>query len=255
MSLLFHFATLSSVWPNILHTDLIEGTGDNNMKRLKKALTKIIPEYSFIPLALALSFNFLVYYGARLVAGNWHHYNITTPLDRRIPFWSPSAFIYLGCYLFWCINYILIARQSKKEVCQFFSADLLSRLICLVCFLAFPTATVRPYVEPDGFWNQVILLLYSIDAADNLFPSIHCLVSWFCYIGIKRKKEIPVWYQRISCIIAILVCISTLTTKQHVLIDVIGGILLAEISFRIGKHTPIAQTYERFLDKIQRFIP
>ena len=29
--------------------------------------------------------------------------------------------------------------------------------------------------------------LYQVDAADNLFPSIHCLTSWFCYIGIRGR--------------------------------------------------------------------
>lgn len=220
------------------------------MSQIRKALSRVIPENSLFPLLLALTCNMLVYSGARVIAGGWYHHNIESPVDKLIPFWPPSAFIYLGCYLFWVVNYILIARQSKKEVCQFFSADLLSRLICLIVFLVFPTTNVRPYVEPDGFWNRVMLLVYAVDAADNLFPSIHCLVSWFCYIGIRGNKTIPVWYQRFSCIMAILVCMSTLTTKQHVIIDVFGGILLAEICFRVGKQEKIYGAYERIYDKV-----
>lgn len=37
-------------------------------------------------------------------------------------------------------------------------------------------------------------LLYWIDAADNLFPSIHCLVSWLCWIGVRRRRDIPYGY-------------------------------------------------------------
>lgn len=37
--------------------------------------------------------------------------------------------------------------------------------------------------------------VYAVDAADNLFPSIHCLVSWFCYIGLRGRRDIPVWYR------------------------------------------------------------
>lgn len=81
---------------------------------------KIFKRYSLISLIFAFSFNMIVYIGSRMIAGNWHHYNIESSFDIRIPFWPPSAIIYLGCYLFWAINYILISRQEKKEICQFF---------------------------------------------------------------------------------------------------------------------------------------
>lgn len=220
------------------------------MNKLKKFLTGIVPSYGWVPLILALSVNMAVYMGARWIAGDWYHYNIETSLDSLIPFWPPSSAIYLGCYIFWVINYILIARQEKKSVCQFFAGDILSRLICLLFFLLLPTTNIRPVVGETGFWNQVMRLVYSVDAADNLFPSIHCLVSWFCYIGIKKREEIPVWYQRFSCLIAVLICISTLTTKQHVIVDVIGGVGLAEFCFWIGKKKAVYTVYEKVINQI-----
>ncbi len=211
---------------------------------------KIFKRYSLISLIFAFSFNMIVYIGSRMIAGNWHHYNIESSFDIRIPFWPPSAIIYLGCYLFWAINYILISRQEKKEICQFFSADFISRVICFVIYILFPTTNTRPEINPDGFWNQIMIFLYSVDAADNLFPSIHCLVSWFCYIALRGKKQYPLWYRGFSCVMALLVCLSTLLTKQHVIIDVVGGIVLAEVCYYIGKHTSIWKIYERILDKI-----
>ncbi len=145
----------------------------------------LLPRYSYVAVIFAFLFNTVVYTGARAIAGGWTHHNIESSIDRMIPFFAPSAAIYLGCYLFWAVNYILIARQGKEEVCRFFAGDFLSRVICLIFYLVFPTTNIRPEVVPDGFWNQVMLWVYSVDAADNLFPSIHCLVSWFCYIGIR----------------------------------------------------------------------
>ena len=221
------------------------------MKKITKAsLYKVIPYYSILPLIFAFSFNMAVYAGSRIIAKDWHHYNIESFIDRAIPFYAPSVVIYLGCYLFWAANYILIARQKEKEVCQFFSADFLSRIVCFIFYLAFPTTNVRPVIEADGFWNQAMLFLYQVDAADNLFPSIHCLVSWFCYIGLRGRKEIPAWYRGFSCIMAILVCASTVLTKQHVVIDVVGGVLLAEVCFLIGKKTTVWKYYETCLHKI-----
>ncbi len=217
-------------------------------------MSKIIKKYSIIPLIFAVSFNMAVYFGSRIIAGNWHHYNIESSLDRLIPIWAPSVIIYLGCYLFWAANYIIIAQQEKDTVCQFFSADFLSRIVCLIFYLVVPTTNVRPNVDPSGFWNQLLLYLYSIDAADNLFPSIHCLVSWFCYIGIRGNQKIPKWYRGLSCIMALLVCASTLLTKQHVIIDVIGGILLAEFCIWFSKKTSIWKVYQNILNYLNKKI-
>lgn len=220
------------------------------MKALQRIIGVWIPKYSIIPLIFAFSFNMAVYGGARMIAGEWRHYNIESTLDKMIPFWPPSVAVYLGCYLFWGVNYILIAGRGKQEACQFFAGDFISRVICFVFYLAIPTTNTRPLLEPDGFWDKAMLFVYKVDAADNLFPSIHCLVSWFCYIGLRGRKEIPVWYRGASLLMAIAVCVSTLTTKQHVILDVAGGILLAEACFWIGKKQPAWRLYEKLLDAI-----
>ena len=105
-----------------------------------------------------------------------------------------------------------------------------------------------------GDRGERFLGLYSIDAADNLFPSIHCLVSWFCFLGIKDQKRIPAWYKGVSFVLAVLVFLSTLFTKQHVLVDVAGGVILAQICFMLGQKTEIWHIYERVGSKIEKKI-
>lgn len=223
-----------------------------SMKKLRKMLNALIPPYGRIPLIVAVAWNMTVYFGSRAITGGLPHHDIEGRLDGLIPLVSWTVAIYLGCYLFWIANYILIARQGKRHICQFFAADFLSRAVCLAFYLLYPTTNTRPVLEPEGFWNQMMIGLYAADAADNLFPSIHCLVSWFCYIGLRGKESIPKWYRRLSCLMALLVCGSTLTTKQHVILDVIGGILLAEICLFIGKKPKVWGAYEKILNKINR---
>ena len=162
--------------------------------------------------------------------------------------------VYFGCYIFWAVNYILAARQEKEQIYRFFTADLISRCVCLIIFLAYPTTNTRPVIEGSGFWDLLAGWLYSIDAADNLFPSIHCLVSWFCFLGIKDQKRIPAWYKGVSFVLAVLVFLSTLFTKQHVLVDVAGGVILAQICFMLGQKTEIWHIYERVGSKIEKKI-
>ena len=224
------------------------------MKHFLKKITGIVPAYGFFPLVFSFVFNCLVYSGSRAVAGSWYHHNIESNLDLRLPFLPQFLIIYFGCYIFWAANYILAARQDREEVYRFFTADFISRCVCLVLFLAYPTTNTRPVIEGSGFWDLLAGWLYSIDAADNLFPSIHCLVSWFCFLAVKGQKKIPIWYKAVSFILAVLVFLSTLFTKQHVIVDVAGGIFLAQGCFWIGKHTEIWHIYEHIGNKIEKAI-
>ena len=74
--------------------------------------------------------------------------------------------------------------------------------------------------------------LYQMDAAVNLFPSIHCMDSWFCVVV---TSEYPETYRAgimtITWIWAAAICASTLFTKQHGILDVAAGIALAEICY------------------------
>ena len=222
------------------------------LSRIK--INKVTITVYWLAIIFSFVFNCLVYSGSRMIAGGWYHHNIETGVDRSLPFVPQFLVIYFGCYLFWAVNYILIARQERRSVYQFFTGDFISRCICLGFFLAYPTTNTRPLITDGGLWNQAALWLYSIDAADNLFPSIHCLVSWFCYLGIRGRKEIPVWYQRVSMVIAVLVFASTLLTKQHVIVDVAGGILLAELCFFIGRKTQLYRIYEKLGSRIEKKI-
>lgn len=219
------------------------------MNKIRKMITRILPEYGFLPVVCAFMFNSLVYGGAKLIAGDWYHHNIESSFDRSIPFIPETLVIYIGCYLFWAVNYILIARQDKKQVYQFFAGDMLSRVICLAFYLLYPTTNTRPVLADGGFWNTSMSWLYDIDSASNLFPSIHCLVSWFCFIAIRKNEKIPLWYRVFSCIMAVAVFVSTLTTKQHVLVDVAGGVLLAELCYWLGRHTRMYIGYGRCFDR------
>jgi membrane-associated phospholipid phosphatase len=109
-------------------------------------------------------------------------------------------------------------------------------------------------VTGNSIWDMAMRFLYQVDSADNLFPSIHCLTSWMCYIGIRGRKNVPLGYRIFSCLMAVAVFLSTLTTKQHVLVDVAGGVLLAEICYWITGHTSLGEKYGNFFERLTKRI-
>ncbi len=220
---------------------------------LKKYIDPICPLFAIIPLLSCFALNMLVYSGTMILCADWYHYDLTTALDRAVPLVPEWMYIYFGCYLFWVANYILVARinrNNKPDFYRFVITDMCSRLICAVFYIGFPTTNIRPDVTGEGFSVWLLRFLYNIDQPTNLFPSIHCLVSWLCYTGIRGKKEIPIWYRAFSCIFALLVVLSTQFTKQHYIADAIAGIILAEILFLLNKRISLYRVVQRFFTKV-----
>lgn len=202
-----------------------------------QSLGKIIPMYAFFSVIFCFVFNSLIYSGTQWLMKDAKHLDLSSDFDRWVPFCPEWVWIYVICFLFWGTNYILITRLGKEEWFRFAVGDYLSRIICGIFFVLLPTTNIRPEVVGNGITAWMMQFVYQMDPAFNLFPSIHCLVSWFCFIGLRGRKEIPGWYRYFSCIFAVLVFASTQFTKQHYFIDIIAGVAIAEICYYIGYHT------------------
>lgn len=124
-----------------------------------KKRNQIIPEIMWIPLFLTLACNSLTYYGTRLLMSDRFHYNLSNRFDEQIPVVSWMVIIYFGCYLFWIVNYILGCRQEKEKAFRFMGADLVAKLVCMACFLLFPTTNTRPVIEGSSVWVCRIYLI------------------------------------------------------------------------------------------------
>lgn len=223
-----------------------------NMGKLKLLKGKNSEELCKIVLPPLFTFvvNSLVYWGAPLIVGTGRSHNLSGGLDELVPFMPAFIIIYFGCYIFWVVNYLMVAFYEDENKYRFYTADFYARLICLAFFVFFPTTNTRPELTGNRIFIRAMRFLYTVDKPVNLFPSIHCMASWFCCIGLRKCKEIPEWYKLMSVLIAISVFISTLATRQHVLWDVAGGIGVAELTWFISNRTNGWKTYQRLNEKI-----
>ncbi len=190
-----------------------------------------ITSADLLSLGIAAAFNAASYYGARCVAGGFRHYDLTTDLDQMIPFLPVMVTVYLGCYAFWFVNYCLSVKHERGEKHQFITAHCIGEAVSFLIFILFPTTMIRVEILDTSVFSSLCMRLYLLDQADNLLPSLHCFISWLCWIGVRGNPKISHRYQWFSLLLAAAICVSTLTVKQHVLADVIAGILLAEGSY------------------------
>ena len=124
------------------------------MNQKKDYVLRWIPKYSIIPLITALVLNTLVYSGTMVLCKGLYHHDFTTAFDRMVPVIPEFTSIYLICYVFWVVNYIMTARISREHMYRFLTADYLSRIVCGIFFVFLPTTLVRPEITGTGFWDQ-----------------------------------------------------------------------------------------------------
>lgn len=196
------------------------------------------PVYSIVFILVMFGLNMLTYLGTRIFTTGRHHYNIETFLDKMLPLIPFFVVFYFLAFGQWCLCYYLIGYEEKNYCTRFFLGEIIAKAICLIIFLVFPTTLNRPEITGGGVFSRLLAFVYSIDPADNLFPSIHCLESWMCYRGCRNLKNssLPDWFSGVNLAVTLLVFASTVLCKQHVLIDIAGGIAVVEIGlFLSGK--------------------
>ena len=202
---------------------------------VKSKLEHLLPLYTHIPLVSMVCVHGLVYYATRLVTQTMTHFDFSLPVDGAIPFVPAFSVIYLLAFVQWTMGYILIARDSRELCCRIISGEIFSKLICMVLFLLVPTTMKRAEIVSDGLFDRIVGEIYRLDAADNFFPSIHCLESWVCFRGAMQMKKTGPWYRYFTLLFSILVFASTVLIKQHASVDIAGGVLTAEIGQQIAQ--------------------
>ncbi len=219
---------------------------------------KIISDYAVIPFLLCaigqLSAFYLVRIINRLIHGPFENYlDMTTKYDEMIhvlPWW---VLVYIYAYIFWLVSYIWVAKENKETCCRFLTADLLGKIVCFALFIIIPTTNIRPELPSDAFARPVLELIYFLDTPDNLFPSMHCSVSWFAVRYVNKCKKIPLWYKLLSWVSTFAIFLSVLFTKQHVILDIFGGVAVAEICIIIGEKTNLYKYFLRTENAVGRF--
>lgn len=211
------------------------------IKRLKS-----IPWYGYVLGVGLFAFQFLLYWLAHQISISL---NLTPfspkidTIDNLIPVLPVFVIPYLYSYLFWICGPIAVSICDKKHFINFITSMIIGCLIGFVIFAFVPSYMDRQVENlyqglGTDIFSQLLRVVYDGDGqglAYNLFPSFHCMISVFCYLGVRKRQEISPIYRYYSLILAILICFSTVFTKQHYFLDVVSGVSIAIICFVVVK--------------------
>lgn len=189
-------------------------------------------------------FHFITYFGSRLLNAGWTHIDMTLPLDHMIPLCTPFIVAYFAAYAQWVLCFFIIARDGKELCFYISSSELIAKLCCLICFLAIPTCVTLPEVSGHTVFDWLTRFIYAADQPNNLFPSIHCVESWFCFRGVLLMKKRPKWLVSVTGIFSVIVFLSTVFVKQHVVVDIAAAIIVSELGLFLAKRLRLYRIWE-----------
>lgn len=157
-------------------------------------------------------------------------------LDRMVTVEPRWSLVYLSLFLAAILPVFVVHQQElvRRTILGFLMVWLLS----FACFLAYPTIGPRPdKIIGEGFQVWALKEIYSSDVRYNCFPSLHVAQ---CFLAASASYRVHRGVGMVAGVWAFLVGMSTVYTKQHYVLDVIGGMLLASAAYVL-----ILRTYPR----------
>lgn len=168
--------------------------------------------------------SFFVFFGLLAIYTPINHFPLFNPYklpfifgEEQIPFLGWTTYIYLSLFLYVPLAVYLIPKGRYARM--IFALSIMC-LIHFVIFIFFPTEYPRAEIDTNFILFEFLKIL---DAPTNCFPSLHVGLSMFLAIALLRTRG-----DRLSLLFffwAILITLTTLTTKQHYVLDVFGALI------------------------------
>jgi hypothetical protein len=159
--------------------------------------------------------------------------SLEIPFDSKIPLWPWTALIYNS----WApliaglaFYYLLRDRALYR---RYLITMILGQLMADATFPFFQTRVPVPYEKVYGatdFFSKVLAMTYRADNNYCGFPSIHVILCTLTIIFIWKLDAAKPWFKILVSLYFTAVAITTVTTKQHVVLDIPGGIVYALVA-------------------------
>ncbi len=154
-----------------------------------------------------------------------------TWLDNMIGFYDITVIGYLSIYLLLAVP--PYTMTSKPDLNKYALGILIVGWTGSLIHFFWPTHVPRPDPTNTFFLYQ---FLVSIEQPYNCIPSLHAAFSIYTALTLNKCALIHLYPKASKSIVwiwCLIILISTLTTKQHMIIDLIPGIVLAIIAYKI----------------------
>lgn len=220
--------------------------------------------YVIFPFLTVFVWLFICYTGNQIYAEANHiqgidYSYIFLEINNRVPFLAWTVYPYVISYPFWMITFFYIGYRSKKNVYTLFALTVVTFAICGIWYLI-QQSDVQAWRESSGlfgrtdlnFTESLMMFIYNSAGPRNALPSLHCVMCWCAICAVREDKTMPIGPKVFIWALALLIIVSTQTTKQHYIIDSIVGIGLTEIAYQIIRLTKAWRLLEKPYSMLNR---
>jgi len=160
---------------------------------------------------------------------------IVNAIDHKIPFIPLFGLIYVSWFFAIIIVPLVLNKYKKSELKKHYWNVIIAIAVCALFYLFYPTTSdIRPDFQVKGLFTLTCYLVYFFDGPmANLFPSMHCLMCFYYIYYVIFNKEIDKRWRIGIFIWSVLIILSTLFAKQHVVIDVVGALVFSAVIYGI----------------------
>ena len=162
------------------------------------------------------------------------HILVHCRLDDLIPFCKYAAIPYFAWFPWIPFTLFFLLWKAPREdfwrLClPLFTGMTLSLLFCAIV----PNGTdLRPaYIYGNDIFTRTVRALWRTDTPTNVFPSIHVFNSVTLALAYHHCARLRgrkwLWVRVSADLLCVSIILSTMLLKQHSVIDVMGGIILA----------------------------
>ncbi|MBP1965894.1 phosphatase PAP2 family protein [Paenibacillus aceris] len=155
-------------------------------------------------------------------------YSLVTDLDRQIPFLKGFVVPYLSWYGFLFVGFLYLAYKDRRNYYITLVESVIGLLICYGVYAIYQTTVPRPDLAGSDPLLQMVEWVYRSDQPFNCFPSTHVLTSYLMMRAYLRSTQVAMRNKIIVSGMSLLIIVSTQFVKQHVLLDIVGAVLVAE---------------------------
>jgi membrane-associated phospholipid phosphatase len=205
-----------------------------------------MPRTAKVKYLLLMMFFYLGSYLWIQAAVTAHKFDFLTSYDIAIPFMPEFIWIYHSILPAVALSMILLVRTREVFLNTFWAA-IITTVILNISYVLLPSFYPRMDFEINTISEAVLAWTRQIDASNNTFPSGHVSFAWLLCMGVwnsllSRQFAYIKW---VYFLWAIAISLSTLVLKQHYIIDVLSGIILASLCFYLAK--PAARLHGRLI--------
>jgi membrane-associated phospholipid phosphatase len=188
-----------------------------------------VPVYAHLAIPVATLFAVVYFFTNWITSRRTGNYHLFLEWELAIPFVPAMIYAYASLLVLLLLPPFVLTKSQLPALAR---ATVITLFSAAAVYLLLPAdlGFVRPDYVPG--YDAVFQTLYALEMPHNLVPSLH-IASSTLFIAAIRRNLSSSWRRTCLIVWGILICASVLLVHQHHVLDVVSGLLLGLVSYRL----------------------